>query len=240
MAATRLIKPTNMNFDLLLRKNSKWIRQKEHEWPDSEKKLNKNTATFEQLKEFRYLIKNKAGETEIHNFLEKNEVVFSFVLRDFSTGHHGLWVYSKQEIQPRIKNKNSKGLIPDFIIGGENSNGHEWFVIELKGANEKIFSIESNNSIGLSSVANRGICQLIEYTDACCSIQNHLRDHFQMREFREPKGILIIGTEDEFKDSRKQKLKRALNQNFNKNFELRTFDWLLRNFEDEMKYRTKI
>lgn len=59
-----------------------------------------------------------------------------------------------------------------------------------------------------------------------------------MKDFRLPRGILIIGTGDEFKDSRKQQMKRALNQNFNKNFELRTYDWLLRNFEEEMKYRT--
>lgn len=210
----------------------------EHKWPNTDKKINKDIATVEQLKEFQYLVKNKAGETDIHNFLENNEVVFAFALKDYRTGHHGLWVYSKQEIQPRIKNKNVKGLIPDFIIGGENSNGHEWFVIELKGANENVFNIDPKNSIGLSSVANRGICQLIEYTDACITIQNHLRDHFQMKDFRVPRGILIIGTEDEFKDSRKQQMKRALNQNFNKNFELRTYGWLLRNFEEEMKYRT--
>lgn len=206
-----------------------------HEWPDSSKKIKKGTATQEQLKEFTYLIKNKASETDIHKFLEKNEVIFSFALKDFRTGHHGLWVYSKQEIRPKIKNRDIKGLIPDFIIGGENSNGHQWFVIELKGVNENIFKVDSSNNIGLSPIANNGLCQLIEYTDACCEIQSHLRDHFRMHDFREPKGILIIGSEDELKDKRKKKLKRALNNNFNKNFELRTYDWLLRNFEDEMR-----
>lgn len=225
-----------MNFDLRLRANEKWTKRKEHEWPDAEKKLNKDAVTLDQLKEFRYLIQNKAKETEIHEFLKNNNVVFSFALKDYNTGNHGLWVYSKQEIQPNIKSKNAKGQIPDFIIGGENSNGHEWFVIELKGANENIFNMNST-SIGLSSVANKGLCQLIEYADACSEIQSYLRDSFRMRDFREPIGILIIGTDDEFKDSRKQKLKRALNQNFNKRFELRTYDWLLRNFEEEMKYR---
>src|ERR1035437_6790808 len=197
-----------------------------------DKKMNKNTATFDQLNEFRYLVKQKAAESDIHSFLEKNEVVFAFALRDFRTGHHGLWVYSKQEIQPKIKSIEVKGLIPHFIIGGENSNGHQWFVVELKGANENIFSIDASNSIYLSSIANRGLCQLIEYTDTCSEIQSHLRD-----DFREPKGILLIGTEDEFKESRKQKLKRALNQSFNKDIEIRTYDWLLRNFEEVMKYR---
>ncbi|NAS30416.1 DUF4263 domain-containing protein [Flavobacteriaceae bacterium R38] len=224
------------NFEYLLRQNIKNQKKKEHEWPDSEKKIRKESVTKEQLKEFRYLVKHRATEIDLHTFLEKNEAIFAFALKDYHTGHHGLWVYSKQEIQPRIKNKNIKGMIPDFIIGGENSNGHEWFVVELKGANEKIFN-SNPHSISFTSVANRGLCQLIEYTDTCCEIQSHLRDHFRMRDFREPKGILIIGTDEEFKERRKQKMKRAVNKNFNKNFEIRTYNWLLRNFEEEMRYR---
>jgi len=203
------------NIDLVTKQNKKMLSKLSHEWPDSDKKLNKANATKEQLKEFKQLIKRKVGETEIHNFLEQNEVVFYFALRDYRTGHHGLWVYSKQELQPRIKSRNIKGLIPDFIIGGENSDGHQWVIIELKGPNDNIFDIRSNR-IQLTATANSGICQLMEYTDACCEIQSHLRDHFSMRDFREPKGILIIGTDDEFKDKRKQKLKRAFNQNFDK------------------------
>lgn len=224
-----------MNFDFLLRINQKLRNRLIHEYPDPDKKIRKITATKSQLIEFRNLIEGGANETTIHKFLENNEVVFSYALKDFRTGHHGLWVYSKQEIQPRIKNKNAKGLIPDFIIGGENSNGHQWFVVELKGADEKIFNIDSSGSIYLSSVANRGLMQLMEYADTCCEIQSHLRDHFRMHDFREPKGILIIGTEDEFNDDRKRKMKRVLASNFNNRFEIRTYDWLLRNFEMGME-----
>ncbi|HEX8351122.1 MAG TPA: Shedu anti-phage system protein SduA domain-containing protein [Hymenobacter sp.] len=226
-----------MIFEHFYRKFEKLRNKQKHEWPDSKKKLDKHTATFEQLKEFRYLVRNKADETSIHTFLDSNNVIFYFALKDYSTGHHGLWVYSQQEIQPRIKSTKTKGMIPDFIIGGENSDGHQWFVVELKGANENIFRSYSDESLGLSSVANKGICQLIEYTDVCSKNQSHFRDSFRMRDFGVPKGILLIGTEDELKDSRKQNLKRSLNQNFNKNFEIRTYDWLLRNFEYEMKHR---
>lgn len=222
-----------MTFNLseLLRQSKKEQAKIQHQWPDPEKKLKKSDVTKKQLDEFKNLIRSKSSETEIHNFLEKNEVIFAYALKDFRTGHHGLWVYSKQEIQPKIKHRGIKGMIPDFIIGGENSDGHQWFVIELKGADDKVFS-HSGNSIQLSSVANKGICQLMEYTDSCCEIQSHLRDHFRMHEFREPKGILIIGTEEEFRDKRKQRLKKAFNQNFNKNFEIRTYDWLFRGFEE--------
>jgi len=221
--------------DFLLRLNEKWRKKIDHDWPPSENKISRREATTEQLNEFKYLIKHRAGETEIHEFLEENSVIFGFALRDYGTGHHGLWVHSKQVIQSRIKNRNVRGLIPDFIIGGENSNGHQWFVVELKGANEDIFTIKAD-SIYLSSIANKGLCQLIEYADACSEIQSHLRDHFRMHDFREPKGILLIGTEDEFRDKRKQRMARALNKRFAKDVEIRTFNWLLRNFEEEMKY----
>lgn len=226
------------NLDYILKRNEKDIRKRQHEWPDINKKILRNEATLDQLKELEYLINNRAGETELHNFLETNEVVFSFALRDYGTGHDGLWVHSKQEILPRVKKENIKGLIPDFILGGENSNGHQWFVIELKGANESIFTNEKS-SIQLTATANKGLCQLLEYTDACNEIQSHLRDHFRMHNFREPRGILLMGTEHEFKEKRKQRLKRALNYNFNKGIEIRTYNWLLRNFADHMAYRLK-
>ena len=112
------------NVDYILRRNKKYYNRLEHEWPDDKKKLRKDEANLRQLKEFKYLIKHQAQETEIHFFLEANPVIFAFALKDYHTGHHGLWVYSEQEIQPRIKNRSAKGMIPDFIIGGENSNGH--------------------------------------------------------------------------------------------------------------------
>ena len=61
-----------------------------------------------------------------------------------------------------------------------------------------------------------------------------------MHDFREPRGILIIGTDEEFKMERKKRMKRALNLNFNKGIEIRTYNWLLRNFEEEMAAYGKI
>jgi hypothetical protein len=176
------------------------------------------------------LVHSKAGETDIHKFLEANRSVFSFALYAFQTGHHGNYVFSKQQILPKIQGV-SKGLIPDFIIGGENSDGLQWWIIELKGADENIFTEEQNTDIKFSSTANSAVFQLLRYIDTCSEIQSQLRDSFKMTSFREPNGLIIMGTEDEFKEnSNKQKMKAAWNRLHPKKLEIRTYDWLLRNF----------
>lgn len=188
-------------------------------------------ATKEQLNILEELIDRKASETEIHNFLAENRELFSFALYAYQTGHHGSIVLSKQNIKPYIHSTDSKGLIPDFLVGGDSSNGFEWWVIELKGINEKIFKTDSNNSVSFSSTMNKGIFQLLEYIDFCSENQTMLRDTFKLPNFREPSGLIIIGSEDEFIDERLQKLKSAWNRLLPKKLEIRTYNWLLRQFK---------
>jgi len=98
-------------------------------------------ATKEQLKILEELIVRKAPETDFHKFLEKNREIFSFALHSYQTGHHGSLVISKQNIKPHLKLNSSKGLIPDFLVGGDSSDGYSWWVIEIKGANDLIFPL---------------------------------------------------------------------------------------------------
>jgi len=42
---------------------------------------------------------------------------------------------------------------------------------------------------------NKGVNQLVEYIDYCSKYQGKLRDEFKFKDFREPNGILILGTE---------------------------------------------
>ena len=92
----------------------------------------------------------------MHKFLENNKNLFAFALYSFQTGHHGIYVSSKKQIIPKIQGV-SKGLIPDFIVGGHNSDGIQWCIIELKGANEMIFNEDSLGNIKLSNVANSAV-----------------------------------------------------------------------------------
>lgn len=56
-----------------------------------------------------------------------------------------------------------------------------------------------------------------------------LRDQFRLRDFREPNGFLIIGTEDEFSDDpERQKLKGAWNRSAGNALHVRTWSSIVR------------
>jgi hypothetical protein len=190
----------------------------------------KSQATKGQLAILSDLVKARAGESELHRFIETNEVVLSFALYAHRTGHHGIYVFSKQQVIPKIQGVQS-GLIPDFIVGGSDSGGVHWWIIELKGADENIFNEDKKGAIAFSNTANKAVFQLLEYIAYTTEIQSTLRAEFRMTNFREPNGLIIMGNEAEFKASaRKRKAKAAWNNLHPKKLEIRTYDWLLRNF----------
>jgi len=198
-------------------------------------------ATKEQLIRLKELIETKGSETEVHNFLDNNREVFSFALHAYQTGHHGSIVLSKQNIRPHVKADNSKGLIPDFLVAGDSSDGFEWWVVELKGVNENVFTTDKDNHAYFTSTINKGVFQLLEYIDFCSENQTYLRDTLKLPDFREPNGLIIIGTEKEFDDKRLQKLKSAWNRLLPKRLEIKTYNWLLRQFQandDTFDFRT--
>lgn len=214
------------NTDYLLKLNEKFFNKLKHEYPSKE--FRREAIKNEILKELHSLVINKVSETEMHIFLEKNPQIFGHLLGLYRTENHGFTVYSKQEITPHVKNKN-KGLIPDFIIGGQNSDGWQWWIIEIKSPKDNIFV--DKGALHFSDTANKGICQLLEYVSMSDKIQGHLRDHFGFKDFNNPKGIMLIGSEDEFNDKRKQNLKKSFNDLMSKRFEIRTFSWLIREIE---------
>ena len=174
---------------------------------------------------FKKMIKEKSGEKKIDKYLCDNPELFDSLL-DF-TGHHGLWVISKQQIKTRIRNE--RGLIPDFIVGGKNSDGFQWWVIELKGADAKLLKVNTQGEVCFTNEGNKGISQLTEYIDYCRKYQSHLRDAFKLKDFREPSGILVIGIEEEFDSSEiKQNFKSAWNRLTKPNLEIRTYNAMTR------------
>ncbi len=184
----------------------------------------------DQVIGFKKLLDNNASETEIDKYLQNNIEIFTSVLHNYRTGHHGTIVLSQQSIRPKIKSKKQRGLIPDFLIGGDSSYGWEWYVIELKGTTQNIFT-EKEDKVYFNSVINQGICQLLEYIDYCIENQAYLRDTFDLKNFREPSGILISGRELEFENEHKKRLKGAWNRVNKGKLEIRSYDWILRNLD---------
>jgi hypothetical protein len=192
----------------------------------------------EQVLGFKKLLDENASESEIDNYLQKNIEIFTSVLHNYRTGHHGTIVLSQQSIRPKIKSKNQRGLIPDFLIGGDSSYGWEWYVLELKSSTQNIFT-EKKDKVYFNSVINKGICQLLEYIDYCTENQTHLRDTFGLKNFREPNGILISGRESEFNNEHKKRLKGSWNRVNKGKLEIRSYDWILRNLDPFLELNEK-
>lgn len=202
-------------------------------WPPKEFLAFQSDVTVEQLASLRKLIDEKSNERLIEKFLHKSPSILALILGLFNTGHHAAWVVPKQVIRMSI-GKRAPGLIPDYLIAGANSDGVSWWVLELKGCDTRTFS-NSKSSQCLSPSANRGIIQLIEYIDACAEAQSYLRDQLGLKGFREPRGILLIGTEDEYSEHRKRNLKAAWNRNVPK-VQIRSYHALLREAETKFNH----
>lgn len=177
---------------------------------------------------FSTLLASGATETDADTFLRENPALIGQCLNFTNFGHHGMWVIPQKLIDPGVGPKR-RGLKPDYLFGGKNSDGFYWCVAELKGPQDLLFKRSPKGGISFSSVANAGICQLLQYIDYCSSAQSYFRDHFGLKDFREPKGFLVIGRESEFeKDDQFQELKAAWNRVSGNKIMIRTYDALLR------------
>lgn len=149
----------------------------------------------------------------------------------FSTGHHMSWIFPKEQIRP--SSDPVGGLIPDYLMAGANSNGVDWFVLELKGADKRAFN-KAGKRVSLSGDANKGVCQLLNYIDLASRDQAYLRDGLALSGFREPRGILLIGTDDETEDLQVRNFKGAWNR-INSRVQIRSYNSLLRDVQGKLK-----
>ncbi len=202
------------------------------EWPSKEFYVNQGAVTREQYHGLRALIENGASETDVEAFFNENQPALALVLTFFQTGHHASWIVPKQIIRARLSDT-SPGLIPDYLIAGANSDGVTWWVMEVKVPGARIFG-GTDSAKTLSTEANRGVLQLLEYIDVCAENQAYLRDQAGLKGLREPKGLLLIGTQAELSDSRNRKLRAAWNR-VNPSIQIRTYSALIRELEEMLK-----
>jgi Domain of unknown function (DUF4263) len=193
------------------------------DWPDKRHFASQHGVTRDQGEGLRELVEGRASETQIEEFLSRNPEVLSLVAYIYSTGHHAAWIYPKHQICP--PSGAFGGLIPDYILAGANSGGVSWFILELKGANHPAF-VKKRNRVYLSPEANQGVCQLLSYIDYASSSQSYLRDLQVLTGFREPQGILLIGTEKESEDEQTRLFKAAWNR-MNPRLQIRSYHSLL-------------
>jgi hypothetical protein len=201
------------------------------EWPSQEFHAIQHDVTVCQYQKFAGLIQRKAAERTIESFLKKNREVLALAAFMYSTGHHMAWIFPKHHIRP--PSGNYSGLIPDYLLAGASSTGVEWFVLELKGADKPAF-VKRGNNVYLSHEANAGICQLLNYINISSRDQSYLRDSLKLLEFREPRGILLIGTDHETTDDQIREFKGAWNR-INFKLQIRSYNALLRQVEGKLR-----
>jgi len=205
------------------------------DWPPEQFYVNQGTVTRAQRDRLTALIKGGASEVDVEAFFNENPAALSLVLTFFQTGHHASWIIPKQMIRARLSDT-SPGLIPDYLIAGANSDGVTWWVMEVKGPGARIFG-GTDSVTTLSTEANRGVLQLLTYIDVCGENQAYLRDQAGLKGLREPKGLLLIGTDNELTDIRKRKLRAAWNR-INPSLQIRTYSTLIRELEEMLKRTT--
>lgn len=203
------------------------------EWPSRDHYVSQHEVTVQQYEELHELVHGRAGERRIEKFLSENREVLALTLFIYSTGHHASWLYSKQQI--RLPSGAAGGLIPDYLCAAANSDGLTWWVLELKGADKNAFR-KHGKRVALTNDANEGVCQLMDYIDASSRSQAYLRDELKLNGFREPRGILLIGTEQESQDERIRLFKRAWN-NLNPRVQIRSYGALLRHVASKIEHR---
>jgi hypothetical protein len=211
------------------------MKERPPDWPNPENHVVQQYVTDEQYRLFHRLISGRAREQKIERFLSENREVLSWVSALFDTGHHMSWLYPKEQIRPASGTVG--GLIPDYLVAGANSNGVQWFMLELKGANARAF-VKKRKRVYLSAEANQGICQLLNYIDLSSRDQAYLRDGLQLTNFREPRGVLLIGTDAETEDPQVRDFKRAWNK-YNPTIQIRSYNSVLRDLKYEMESRAR-
>lgn len=179
------------------------------DWPDKTKRVVPHNVTLEQYQEFTALLDKRASEREIEDFLSRNREALAMVVWMFPTGHHMSWIFPKLPLRPAVGEVG--GLIPDYLLAGASSMGVTYFALELKGADKEAF-VKRGKRVYLSADANQGVCQLMNYIDHSDRDQGYLRDSLHLYQFREPTGILLIGTDQETEDPQVQEFKAAWNR----------------------------
>ena len=163
-------------------------------------------------------------EQEINDVIKGNTDLLVSLLDIFNTGHHGSLAIPEAQIRSHIRNF-GKGLIPDWLLMGENSDGRQYYFIELKKPSDKIF-VNKGNFICFSTCCNAALNQLLTYIKYAERNQSYFRDEFDFGDFSNPKGVLVIGNRNDLDEEMKRQ-KKAWNVLLSNKIEIITWDRVL-------------
>ncbi len=187
--------------------------------------VSSSELTNEKVHYFKRLLDLNPTERIVDNFLNEHPELLIPIFSRYFSGNNGIWVFPQQVIRSCVRGIQN-GLIPNWIVCIENSDGLSWWILELKKPTQKIFSGAGRNW-SFSSYVNKGISQLLRYIDFCTEHQSLLRDALKLKGFREPKGILIIGRFEEFREAIEKKKFKSIWNRLSPYIQIRTYDFFI-------------
>lgn len=170
------------------------------------------------------LIEQCKNEREINNVIKAHSDLLVAFLDIFNTGHHGITAVPEAHIKNCIKGFGN-GLIPDWLLMGKNSDGQQYYFVELKSPSMKIF-VKKGNGICFSADCNKALNQLLSYISFAERNQSYFRDAYKFNDFENPKGLLVIGNRKDLTDEFLQQ-KRDWNKLFSGKIKVVTWNRIL-------------
>ena len=202
-----------------------------------------NYLREKEVMKLKFFIEQRKSEQEINNVIKANYDLLVSFLDIFNTGHHGITAVPEVQIKNHIKGFEN-GLIPDWLLMGKNSDGHQYYFVELKSPSMKIF-VKKGNRVCLSADCNKGLNQLLSYISFAERNQSYFRDAYKFSDFENPKGLLVIGNKKDLTDEFSQQ-KRDWNKLMSGKITIVTWDRILEslmlkwNYSNPNNYLSKI
>ncbi len=209
----------------------------ENGFPPDQYKIDPYDFSSKDIRELILKIIQNKNEREIDLFFRKRLSLLAFASKFFSTGHHDTWIIPQPIIRPPGFEK--KGLIPDYLFAGNNSDGITWWVIELKSPKDQLYKFDKNDRVVETEKHKSAISQLTDYIEYCDQNQIFIRETLGLKSFSKPYGLLICGRESELIDSPEKQAKKAF---FNRNtvhMQVRTYDAFVRELQYMIGLKSK-
>jgi len=110
-------------------------------------------SLIDKLGKFRIVLDNGTEEQKILNFIktEKAHFIIGSILRNYRFGHHALYIFPEFMLPPNYK--------VDYLIIGENSDGHHFVFVELENPNGNI----TNSDGSFGNTIRKGIKQIDDW-----------------------------------------------------------------------------
>ncbi len=152
-----------------------------------------------------------------------------------STGHHGIWLFPKQQIALHQPN-GSPGKIPDFLAVAANSDGYTWWIIELKRADVQFANVKAD---AFSPTANKALVQCTSYLNQFDRYVDTVRSMTGVKEIVRPKSVLLLIGDSRHETPGQTSMRGNVNESLSNRLQVVSYDRIRRHLQSDLGYRRR-